>query len=127
MAAIFIFSAQPFDGQELAWWEVVGRKVGHFGGYAALAGAWAWALLGAVRHPLVFAGVISVLYAASDEYHQTFVDGRQGTAIDVGIDALGIAVAIVAIRLRARRQIAGKRRRVAGHAPRPARARSSLR
>lgn len=38
----------------------------------------------------IFAVTISFLYAASDEYHQTFVPTRQGQAQDVLIDAVGI-------------------------------------
>ena len=36
-------------------------------------------------------------YGAFDEVHQTFVAGRSSTAEDVGYDALGATVAIVAI------------------------------
>ncbi len=34
--------------------------------------------------------LISILYAISDEYHQTFVFGRSGSLVDAGIDSLGI-------------------------------------
>ena len=88
MAAIFYLSGQT-GGEELAWWEVVLRKLGHFGGYAALALLWSWALAPAVRRPLPWALAIAVLYAISDEYHQTFVEGRHGTALDLSIDAVG--------------------------------------
>ena len=36
--------------------------------------------------------VIAVLYAMSDELHQTFVPTREGTLRDVLIDALGICI-----------------------------------
>ena len=36
-----------------------------------------------------------VLYAVSDEVHQSFVAGRQGSALDVAIDALGVACGVV--------------------------------
>ena len=96
MATIFVLSSQP-GGEQLAWWEVVIRKVAHFGIYAALAAAWFWALSGAVRRPLLWACVISVLYAVTDEFHQTFVDGRHGTPVDVVIDSMGIATAAGAV------------------------------
>ena len=96
MALIFFFSAQA-AGEELAWWEVVIRKLGHFGIYATLATAWWWALRGVVERPLLWACAISVLYAVSDEYHQTFVEGRHGTPVDVVIDAMGIATAAGAV------------------------------
>ena len=103
MAAIFYFSAQPFDGPDLAWYEVIARKLGHVGGYALLTAAWAWALHGLVARPVLWAAALSFLYACSDEYHQTFVDGRSGTVTDVLIDSVGIALALLAIDWRARR------------------------
>lgn len=43
--------------------------------------------------------IISALYAASDEFHQHFVPGRDASIFDVGTDVLGIgtATAIYAI------------------------------
>ena len=35
--------------------------------------------------------LVTVLYACSDEWHQTFVPGREGTLRDVVIDAVGAA------------------------------------
>jgi VanZ family protein len=101
MGAIFYLSAQP-AGAELAWWEVAIRKLGHFGGYAALTLLWSWALsprLG--RRAIPVALGISILYAVGDEYHQSLVDGRHGTPRDVAIDALGgVGGAVVATWLR---------------------------
>ncbi|MDB4286114.1 VanZ family protein [bacterium] len=37
------------------------------------------------------------LYACTDEFHQTFVPGRVGSPIDVGIDTLGAILGIVVI------------------------------
>ena len=102
MAVIFLLSAQPYDGGELAWWEVAGRKLGHFLGYALLALAWAWALAARSRHRLLIAAGLSLGYAVSDEYHQTFVSGRTGTPQDVAIDALGIAAALLLVSRRPR-------------------------
>lgn len=39
--------------------------------------------------------LICVLFAASDEWHQTFVPGRGGQVSDVVLDAVGAAVGIV--------------------------------
>jgi VanZ family protein len=98
MAAIFWASAQTYDGHEMAWWEITGRTLGHFAGYALLAAAWAWALPGRLPRRLLLAAGISFLYAVSDEYHQSFVEGRTASADDVAIDSLGIATALFAIR-----------------------------
>jgi len=43
--------------------------------------------------PFVCSFIVSVLFAASDEYHQIFVPGREGKLVDVGIDSLGILLA----------------------------------
>jgi hypothetical protein len=97
MGAIFYFSAQS-SAEHYAWWEVVARKLGHVSGYALLTALWAWALRGVVRRPVLWAVAISLAYACTDEFHQTFVHGREGTPRDVAIDAIGIA--IVALWLR---------------------------
>lgn len=39
----------------------------------------------------------SVLYAASDEYHQRLVPGRHGCLSDVGIDSLGAALGLASL------------------------------
>jgi VanZ family protein len=99
MGLIFYLSAQPAAAHH-PWWEIVVRKVGHVTGYALLTALWAWALRGAVRRPILVAVCISLAYACTDEYHQTFVRGRNGTPIDVGVDAIGMAIAAWLIRAR---------------------------
>ncbi len=39
--------------------------------------------------------LICVLYACTDEWHQTFIDGRAGMPADVLIDACGAAIVII--------------------------------
>ncbi|MGH2924257.1 MAG: VanZ family protein, partial [Solirubrobacterales bacterium] len=97
------------DGHEMAWWEVAARNLGHFGGYALLASAWIWALGRASRARLALAAGLALAYAIADEYHQTFVDGRTGTADDVVVDSIGIAAALVLARAYRRRLIANRR------------------
>jgi len=36
----------------------------------------------------------SLLYAISDEWHQTFIPGRNGTPVDVAIDVMGMVLAL---------------------------------
>lgn len=104
MAITFWLSAQTFDGEVLAWWEVLGRKLGHVSGYMLLALAWFWALEPHVRNPIPAGVVLTLLYACTDEYHQTFVDGRTGATLDVGIDSIGITIATVATLVLVRRR-----------------------
>ena len=40
------------------------------------------------RRKIALALALSLLFAVSDEYHQTFVPGRGGTGTDVAIDGL---------------------------------------
>lgn len=49
-----------------------------------------WSLVAAT-----IAFVISLLYACFDELHQFFVAGRSATFRDIGIDMIGIALAII--------------------------------
>jgi len=93
MALIFYLSAQPSVGPELPAWT---RIVAHFTEYAVLAALWLWALqrpLG--RRAFIVAAAISILYAISDEYHQSFVAGRDSDPIDVLADAAGVAAALL--------------------------------
>jgi VanZ family protein len=110
MAIIFILSAQPSGHEDKPFIEVLLRKLGHVTGYFLLALAWWRALreLG-LSHSLAAqlrgAALISVLYAVTDEFHQTFVEGRSGTPVDVLIDAIGIGLACLLVtRLYARRR-----------------------
>jgi VanZ family protein len=99
MGAIFYLSSQPAEAHH-SWWEVIGRKLGHVTGYAVLTALWAWALSGVVKRPVLAAVCISLAYACTDEYHQTFVEGRTGTPVDVGVDAIGVALAAWTMQLR---------------------------
>jgi len=43
-----------------------------------------------IKKTIIFSLIIALFYALSDEYHQTFIGGRQGTLRDAGIDSIGI-------------------------------------
>lgn len=47
------------------------------------------------KNTLIFMFVIAVIYACSDELHQTFVGGRSGKPLDVLIDSIGIVPAVI--------------------------------
>lgn len=91
MALIFYASAQPSVGPDLPGFT---RLIAHFTEYCALASLWLWALAPALRRRAVpVAASISLLYAISDEYHQSFVAGRHADPLDVLVDAAGILFA----------------------------------
>jgi VanZ family protein len=104
MAAIFFFSAQPSLDSGLGWIDTVGRKLVHFGEYALLCFLW-WRLLRTLmpdRRAALAAFLVSIAYAATDELHQSYVDGRHGTPVDWAIDSAGAAAAALAVTARRR-------------------------
>lgn len=82
MLAIFLFSARPSEGLPFSWFDHVVNKGGHVIGYAMLAMAY-WRALDFKDRRRWFVWLLAVLYAVTDEYHQSFVAGRHGTALDV--------------------------------------------
>ena len=101
---IFLFSNQPgVESTKLAS-NLFVRKLGHFSEYAVL-GFFAFAYFsnifqtGREKIQLETSFFISFLfcfsYAVSDEFHQTFVIGRNGNFIDVLIDSVGVLFGII--------------------------------
>ena len=104
MGVIFALSAQPSLDSGLGWIDHVGRKLIHFSEYALLCFLW-WrplARLTSPRRAALLAFLITSAYAATDELHQTFIEGRHGTPVDWLIDSAGAAAA--ALKLGSRRR-----------------------
>jgi VanZ family protein len=102
MGLIFFLSDQPSLNSGLGLIDTVGRKLLHFGEYALLCYLW-WRPLRTVVPPgraALVAFAIASAYAATDELHQTFVDGRHGTPVDVLIDSVGMTLAALYARRR---------------------------
>src|SRR2546423_13265019 len=95
MVVIFALSAQPDLSTGLGVWDFVGRKLVHMAEYALLCLLWwrAFREVASPRRALAIAFCVSLAYAVTDEFHQTFVHGRHGTPVDVLIDVLGMTVA----------------------------------
>jgi VanZ family protein len=108
MGVIFFFSAQPNLNSGLGWIDHVGRKIIHAADYALLCFLWWRALRTKLDRvaALAPAFAITVLYAVSDEYHQTFVTGRHGSWVDVLIDSMGAALVVLLVLRARRRQVA---------------------
>ena len=95
MALIFFLSSQPqLPSPPDPWADLIFKKGAHFTVYAVLAvlfrralppGRWIWAL----------SWVLTVLFAASDEWHQSFVPGRHPQLTDVLIDLCGAATGLL--------------------------------
>jgi VanZ family protein len=97
-ALIFALSSIPSLGTGLGTWDLVLRKLAHATEYAVLG---ALLLRATGSEPAAF--VLGIAYAVSDEVHQSFVSGREGAVLDVGIDAVGVAVGVALWRLAERR------------------------
>jgi VanZ family protein len=96
MGIIFLISSFPSHSvPNYGVFDILVKKSGHFLGYAALGLAYCHAL--GVDHPTRgrIAWVLAVLYAISDEYHQSFVPGRSAWIVDILIDALGSVFGIL--------------------------------
>jgi VanZ family protein len=92
MGLIYFLSAQPDLNSGLGLVDEIGRKVVHMTEYGVLWWLWCRALGFGTRAAIV-AAAITLAYAATDEFHQTFVHGRNGSPVDWLIDAGGVAVA----------------------------------
>ena len=93
MALIFALSATPDLSSGLGAWDMLLRKLAHITIFGVL-----WLTLARAtwwRRPIL-ASVIAILYAISDEVHQSFVDGRHGSPVDVAIDTTGVGLAVLA-------------------------------
>ena len=104
MGVIFFLSAQPDLGTDLGTIDLVGRKFVHMAEYALLFFLW-WRALRTVAGPrqaIAAALAIAVGYAITDEFHQSFVDGRNGNPVDVAIDTVGASLAAFAVHRRGR-------------------------
>ena len=106
MGLIFAISSMkqpPLPMPKFEWLTI--DKLYHFIEYAILGGLLARAFLKAkpsiVPAQLIWglSAVLSILYGASDEWHQTFVPGRFATLGDWVADAIGSIAGVLAVYL----------------------------
>ncbi len=102
MVVIFIVSSQPrISLPNFGGWDYVIKKSAHLAEYALLSIFMLRGVRGsAPLRPahLAWALAFTVAYAATDEYHQTFIAGRQGHWPDVVIDGLGATIGLALLR-----------------------------
>jgi VanZ family protein len=97
MAAIFAFSSLPARHiPYLGRYDFLIKKGGHALGYALLGMAYFYAIPKRVSIGFrwMLAMLMVILFALSDEFHQSFVEGRTSSLRDVVIDSCGAAVAL---------------------------------
>ncbi len=89
------------------------RKTAHLTVYGILAGLWLRAFVRERALPLPVATwaafAITVAWACVDELHQATVPSREGSALDVAVDAVGAATILIVARAAQRRNGRGTR------------------
>jgi VanZ family protein len=98
-ALIFALSSIPDLGTGLGGWDLALRKAAHLAEYAILGALLARALYNTMAAWTWIAWLAGAVYAVTDELHQHFVPGREASPVDVAIDAAGVAVGVLAVRL----------------------------
>ena len=95
MSIIFWFSDQPRDVLPyFDWADTIVKKGGHMIGYGLLALSYWYAFAWAGRKRWL-AWLFAVLYACTDEFHQTFTPGRHPSMWDVLIfDNFGALISL---------------------------------
>lgn len=90
-----INSTLPWLDLELDFFHFLVRKGAHFTAYLILGILLAKAMKPLDRKTYFSIFLLCVLYAISDEFHQTFVSGRSGEVRDVLIDSTGSLTGIL--------------------------------
>jgi|SRR6185503_15724708 len=95
MGVIFWFSSQPSSNlPNFDWADKIIKKGGHMCGYALLAWSY-WRATQFQPNRRRLAWFLAILYAITDEYHQSFVTGRFPSAVDVLVyDNLGALLSL---------------------------------
>ena len=93
---IYYFSSVPGLKMGLGFWDFFVRKSAHIFEFAYLTALLYLALESSARMKLrtlvLLSAVPAFLYAAGDEFHQSYVMNRHGCAGDVAVDAVGIFI-----------------------------------
>lgn len=85
----YLSSAPTIKVTDFFIWDYLSKKVAHLFVYAVLFAL----ILRATRFKWLLSFTLTMLYAASDEYHQSFVPGRSAAALDLGFDLSGANIA----------------------------------
>ena len=97
MGLIFFLSSLPADVlPDYGPLDLLVKKGGHAIGYALLASSYFYALPPRLSagYKALLALLMAVLFALSDEFHQSFVQGRTSSLRDVAIDTMGAVVGL---------------------------------
>lgn len=95
----FLSSFHKLQASPVGWQDFVTRKFAHLTEYFILCFLFYRGLRNTTKislgQSLILSLILTILYALTDEYHQTFVSGRTGKALDIGIDSLGAFLGLI--------------------------------
>jgi VanZ family protein len=96
MTVIFLLSSTPSNQiPNFGTWDVLVKKGSHLLGYGLLAQSYRYGFGGKKLNANWKAGSLAILYAISDEIHQSFIPGRNASVMDIGIDTIGILLSLL--------------------------------
>lgn len=95
----FLSSFQKLQVSTVNWQDFITRKLAHFLEYVILCFLFYRGINGTtkllLKERLFLAFILTVAYALTDEYHQTFVSGRTGKTFDIAVDSLGAGFGLI--------------------------------
>lgn len=88
--AIFALSSiEQITVSQFFVWDFIAKKAAHIAEYAILFVL----VFRATQNNWFISFVLTMFYATSDEFHQSFVPGRTATVLDLGFDLTGVNIA----------------------------------
>lgn len=97
IVVVVIFGLSSIPSKEMpdfGFWDLIIKKGAHMLGYGILAATY-WYGLGFSKGRWRFALLFAVVYAITDEYHQSFVPGRHPSWLDaLVIDGSGAVISL---------------------------------
>lgn len=98
MSLIFKLSSGIVPSASSVYWQdFVAKKSAHFLFFGFLAFLAYRALMGlgiSRKNAVFFAIIFATFYGATDEFHQSFTQGREARVRDIGFDALGSIIIV---------------------------------
>ena len=99
---IFSFSSQPtFSTSQVHWQDFIIKKSAHLFVYAVLSVLIFRSLKLTTHYSrsylLLFTLALTISYAVTDEFHQTFTPGREPHLRDIVIDVIGAGIGLITL------------------------------
>ncbi len=94
MGLVFALSSLPASQTARLGWSIMMMNLAHVPLFAGLSWVTLWAVAGPLRMRILSVLLGCLLFAAADEWYQSYVPGRISSLGDVGADLIGIIIGI---------------------------------